>query len=74
MFIITSMRCYSYVLFSVNLGILQLFWGMVVLLPDQSWVTGKLSDFSNEVKTKTTTVDKFKLRFETAFLTAMSQQ
>ena len=53
---------------------LELFWGMVVLLPGESWVTGKLSDFSNEVKTKTTRVDKFKLRFETAFLTSMSQQ
>ena len=53
---------------------LELFWGMVVLLPDESWVTGKLSDFSNEVKTKTIRVDKFKLRFETAFLTSMSQQ
>ena len=61
-------------LFSVNSGILELFLGMVVLLADESWVTGKLSDFSNEVKTKTTRVDKFKLRFETAFLTSMSQQ
>ena len=74
MFIITSMRCYSYVLFLVDSGILELFWGMVVLLGDESWVTGKLSDFSNEVKTKTIRVDKFKLRFETAFLTSMSQQ
>ena len=64
----------SYVLFSVSSGISELFWGMIVVLLDESWVAEKLSDFSTEVKTKTTTVDKFKLRFETVFLASMSQQ
>ena len=58
----------SYVLFLVNFSISGFFGGMVVVLLDESWVAGKLSEFSSEVKTKTTIVDKFKLRFETVFL------
>ena len=64
----------SYVLLSVNSGISELFWGMVVVLLDEFWEAEKLSDFSTEVKTKATRVDKFKLRFETVFLPWMSQQ
>ena len=61
----------SYVLFLVNFSISEFFGGMVVVLVDESWVAGKLSEFSSEVKTKTTIVDKFKLRFETVFLVSM---
>ena len=62
------------VLFLVNSGISELIWGMVVVLLDEYWVAGKLIDFTTEVKTETTRVDKIKLRFETAFLASLSQQ
>ena len=62
------------VLFLVNSGISELIWGMVVVLLDEYWVAGKLIDFTTEVKTESTRIDKIKLRFETAFLASLSQQ
>ena len=47
---------------------------MVVVLLDEYWVAGKLIDFTTEVKTESTRIDKIKLRFETAFLASLSQQ